>query len=193
MKVFVVVDMQNDFISGSLGTPEAEAIVPKVAECIKQFANEDTIILFTADTHQSNYLATREGRNLPVTHCIEGTWGWHIHPDIGKVYLDCYSKYNKYEIQNPYCDDNIIRKPTFGSIELQNLLFEIDDVFGIDEITLVGLCTGICVLSNAVLAKATLPEVNVQVIADCCACVSPESHKIAIEAMRLCQIEIVEE
>ncbi len=193
MKILIVVDMQNDFITGSLGTPEAQAIVPAVIEKIKQFASSDTIVIFTKDTHSENYLNTLEGANLPVPHCIENTFGHSIENEIFETYVSVRDKYmDPYEVY-PVADWNPLRvkKTTFGSIELQNILYDINEHHDIEEITLMGVCTGICVLSNAILAKATLPEVPVNVIADCCACVSPASHATALEAMKLCQINII--
>ena len=194
--VFIVVDMQNDFIDGALGTPEAQAIVNKVADQIRARANKDTILLVTKDTHGIDYMETLEGKNLPVAHCIKNTHGWELAPAIQEAIYDTRDKYFDFDSYFPYVADHIVCKPTFGSMDLQNLLFVIDDMTGtqsgeIAEITLCGLCTGICVLSNAILCKATLPEVPVKVIEDCCACVTPDSHKTAIEAMKLCQIEII--
>ena len=194
MKLLVVVDMQKDFIDGSLGTPEAQAIVPKVAELIKASADGDTAIIFTADTHEDDYSMTLEGQNLPVPHCIIGTDGWYIHPDITDAYAEVIDKYIDLDILNGGFDrcNSLVRKPSFGSIDLQNILYEIDDeIEAIEEITFCGLCTGICVLSNAILAKATLPEVPINVIKDCCACVNAESHDTALAAMKLCQINII--
>ena len=194
--VFIVVDMQNDFVDGALGTPEAQAIVNKVADQIRARANKDTILLITKDTHGTDYMETLEGKNLPVAHCIKNTYGWELAPAIQEAIYDTRDKYFDFDSYFPYVADHIVCKPTFGSMDLQNLLFVIDDMTGtqsgeIAEITLCGLCTGICVLSNAILCKATLPEVPVKVIEDCCACVTPDSHKTAIEAMKLCQIEII--
>lgn len=194
--VFIVVDMQNDFVDGALGTPEAQAIVNKVADQIRARANKDTILLVTKDTHGIDYMETLEGKNLPVAHCIKNTYGWELAPAIQEAIYDTRDKYFDFDSYFPYVADHIVCKPTFGSMDLQNLLFVIDDMTGtqsgkIAEITLCGLCTGICVLSNAILCKATLPEVPVKVIEDCCACVTPDSHKTAIEAMKLCQIEII--
>mgnify|MGYP003391616500 FL=1 len=194
--VFIVVDMQNDFVDGALGTPEAQAIVNKVADQIRARANKDTILLVTKDTHGIDYMETLEGKNLPVAHCIKNTHGWELAPAIQEAIYDTRDKYFDFDSYFPYVADHIVCKPTFGSMDLQNLLFVIDDMTGtqsgeIAEITLCGLCTGICVLSNAILCKATLPEVPVKVIEDCCACVTPDSHKTAIEAMKLCQIEII--
>lgn len=193
MKVLIVVDMQKDFIDGSLGTKEAQAIVPLVAETIEQMAAPDTVVIFTKDTHPHNYMDTLEGKNLPVPHCVKDTAGHSIADEVFNAYLNVIDTYaNAYEVY-PIAEINPIKieKPTFGSIELQNILFDINERLGIEEVTLMGLCTGICVMSNAILAKATLPEVPVNVVADCCACVTPESHKTALEAMKLCQINII--
>ena len=168
----------------------------KVADQIRAHANKDTILLVTKDTHNADYMETLEGKNLPVAHCIKNTHGWELAPAIQEAIYDTRDKYFGFDSYFPYVADHIVCKPTFGSMDLQNLLFVIDDMTGtqsgeIAEITLCGLCTGICVLSNAILCKATMPEVPIKVIEDCCACVTPESHKTAIEAMKLCQIEII--
>ena len=196
IKVVVVVDMQKDFIDGALGTPEAQKIVPLVAETIHQLADPNTAIIFTKDTHTDNYMNTLEGKNLPVPHCIEGTAGYGIVDEVFEAWLCHAQGENRYMSgydAYPVYDENPIRvkKPTFGSVELQNILYDMNDRFEIEEITLMGVCTGICVLSNAILCKATLPEVPINVVADCCACVTPESHKTALEAMKMCQINII--
>jgi nicotinamidase-related amidase len=193
MKVLIVVDMQKDFVDGSLGTPEAQAIVPLVAETIEQMADTNTVVIFTKDTHSENYMQTLEGKNLPVPHCIQGSSGHGIVDPVFIAYINVMEKYMSGYDACPVSDQNpiIVKKPTFGSVELQNILYDMDDRLGVEEITLMGLCTGICVMSNAILAKATLPEVPVNVVADCCACVTPESHKTALEAMKLCQINII--
>ena len=196
IKVVVVVDMQKDFIDGALGTPEAQKIVPLVAETIHQLADPNTAIIFTKDTHTDNYMNTLEGKNLPVPHSIEGTAGYSIVDEVFEAWLCHAQGENRYMSgydAYPVYDENPIRvkKPTFGSVELQNILYDMNDRFEIEEITLMGVCTGICVLSNAILCKATLPEVPVNVVADCCACVTPESHKTALEAMKMCQINII--
>jgi nicotinamidase-related amidase len=193
MKVLIVVDMQKDFVDGSLGTPEAQAIVPLVAETIEQMANKDTVVIFTKDTHDTFYLNSLEGKNLPVEHCIAGTAGHGIVDEVFCAYINVMNKYRDPIDVYPLAETDPIRleKPSFGSIELQNLLYTMNDVEAIEEITLMGLCTGICVLSNAILCKATLPEVPVNVVADCCACVTPRSHQVALEAMELCQINII--
>lgn len=191
MKVLIVVDMQKDFVDGSLGTPEAQAIVPLVAETIKQMADPNTVCIFTKDTHEQSYLNTLEGKNLPVEHCIAGTAGHSIIDEVFEAYC-CKDFKDPWEVYPLATTDPLrIEKPSFGSVELQNILATMNDNEPIEEITLMGLCTGICVLSNAILCKATLPEVPVNVVADCCACVTPESHKTALEAMKLCQINII--
>ena len=166
----IVVDMQNDFIDGALGTKEAEAIVEKVAEKIRLF---DGDVIFTRDTHGEDYLQSQEGRNLPVTHCVRDTGGWRIRAGLEEL-RPC----------------TIIDKPTFGSTELGVLLAQRDLDEPIGSITLVGLCTDICVISNALLLKAFLPETPIRVDAACCAGVTPQSHRNALEAMRMCQIAI---
>ena len=171
MKILVVIDMQNDFIDGALGTKEAQAIVPKVAEKIKNF---DGKVFYTRDTHDEKYLETQEGKNLPVPHCIRGTEGWQIRKE-----LDALRKTDP------------IDKETFGSTDLAADLLALHEDEEIGSITLVGLCTDICVISNALLAKAALPEVPITVDASCCAGVTPESHENALKAMEICQIDIV--
>ncbi len=168
MKYLIVVDMQNDFIDGALGSAEAVAILPHVKEKIENF---DGQILFTRDTHEANYLSTQEGQNLPVEHCIKGTDGWQIHPTLEVLRTT-----------------EAIDKPTFGSIALVHLLQQKKDI---ESVELIGLCTDICVISNAMLIKAAFPEVPVTVDAKCCAGVTPASHKNALEAMKMCQIKII--
>lgn len=170
MKVLVVVDMQNDFIDGSLGTKEAVAIVPNVIRKISEFEGR---VLATRDTHFENYLETLEGKNLPVEHCIKDTKGWEIHPEIAKLIWE-----------------EPVDKPTFGSVALGEKLFDLSKEEEIESVTLIGLCTDICVISNAMIIKANLPEVPVIVDASCCAGVSVESHKQALEAMKMCQIQV---
>lgn len=170
--ILVVVDMQNDFIDGALGTKEAQAILPNVERLVKDFNGK---IYFTRDTHSENYMQTQEGKNLPVPHCIKNTNGWEIAPS-----LISYAK-------------NIIDKPTFGSTELANELILENKKEEIQSVTLVGLCTDICVISNAMLIKASLLECKVLVDASCCAGVTPQSHKNALDAMKMCQITIINE
>lgn len=191
MKVLIVVDMQKDFVDGSLGTPEAQKIVPLVAETIKQMADKNTVCIFTKDTHEHFYLNTLEGKNLPVEHCIAGTAGHSIVDEVFEAYC-CKDFKDPWEVYPLATTDPLrVEKPSFGSVELQNILATMNENEPIEEITLMGLCTGICVLSNAILCKATLPEVPVNVVADCCACVTPRSHQVALEAMELCQINII--
>ena len=175
MNVLVVVDMQKDFIDGALGTAEAQRILPAVKERIAGFRAEGGEVVFTRDTHGADYLQTQEGRNLPVEHCLKGTWGWQLEPRVEAVR-----------------DSTPIEKPTFGSKGLAEVLKARHTYEGpLEEIQLVGLCTDICVISNALLLKAFLPEVKLTVDASCCAGVTPESHQRALEAMKACQIEVV--
>ena len=169
--ILIVVDMQNDFIDGALGTKEAAAIVPKVEDKIRNFDGE---VFFTRDTHETWYLETQEGKNLPVPHCIRGTEGWQIRKE-----LDALRKTDP------------IDKETFGSTDLAADLLALHEDEEIGSITLVGLCTDICVISNALLLKATLPEVPIYVDAACCAGVTPESHENALKAMEACQIKVM--
>ena len=171
--ILIVVDMQNDCIDGALGTAEAVAIVPKVAEKVRDFKGT---VIFTRDTHGENYMQTQEGRNLPVPHCIKGSRGWEVCPAL-----------------EPLRTGLTIDKPTFGSAELGKVLLELDTKEPVGSITLVGLCTDICVISNAMIAKAFLPEVPVTVDAACCAGVTPESHRNSLSAMKMCQVRIENE
>ncbi len=168
MNYLVVVDMQKDFIDGALGTAEAVKIVPRVKEYIESF---NGCVIFTRDTHNDDYMNTQEGKNLPVPHCIKGTDGWKICEELASL-TD---------------GKKIFDKPTFGSTDLADYLASQGDVEGV---TLIGLCTDICVISNAFLIKAALPEVKVSVVESCCAGVTPESHDNALEAMKMCQIEV---
>ena len=168
--ILVVVDMQKDFIDGALGTKEAQAIVASVVKVIQSFEGE---VVYTRDTHFDNYLETQEGKNLPVTHCIKGTAGWQLDEEIAALCTE---------------QTRIFDKTTFGSVDLAAYLKTCVDL---EHITLVGLCTDICVISNALLIKANLPEVHMSVMETCCAGVTPESHKNALEAMKMCQIEII--
>ena len=168
MKILVVVDMQKDFIDGALGTAEAVAIVPRVIEKIKEYENSDNHVIYTKDTHYENYMDTREGRHLPVPHCIKGTAG---HEIPGEILRD---------------HDLIIEKPTFGSTELVRYLENIE----FDEVELIGLCTDICVVSNALLIKARFPEHEVSVDSSCCAGVTPATHEAALTTMKMCQINV---
>lgn len=192
-KVLVIVDMQNDFVDGALGTPEAQAIVPKVADYIRTHADKDTVLVFTKDTHEVNYMDTQEGKHLPIAHCIKDTHGWELAPAIQEALYDVREQYHSFDSYFPYITNHIVCKPSFGSLDLVNLLYVLDDMQpdDISEITLMGLCTDICIFANSVLAKTTLPEIPVRVVADCCAGVTPESHQRALDAMKMLQIEII--
>ncbi len=170
-KLLLVIDMQNDFIDGALGTPEAASIVDRVVEEIGKYPPEN--IIATRDTHGDNYPETQEGRNLPVTHCVKGTPGWELNARIADALRGAA----------------VIDKPTFGSRELAERVAALAQQDELD-VTLVGLCTDICVVSNALLLKAFLPETPVRVIAGCCAGVTPESHQAALMTMRMCQVNI---
>ena len=177
MKVLIVVDMQNDFVTDALGTAEAVTIVPAVVERVKQAMEAGEKIFFTRDTHESVYLQTQEGQKLPVEHCIRGSKGWEIVPQLKAL--------------SEASGVTVLDKPTFGSTLLGETLRTLDAEEGIEAITLVGLCTDICVISNALLAKAFLPEVPIRVEAACCAGVTPQSHDAALTTMKMCQIEVI--
>ena len=188
MKILVVVDMQNDFIDGALGTPEALSIVPKVAEYIRNF--NGSAIVFTKDTHYNDYLNTIEGKKLPVLHCMHNTEGWNLNEDIIKATVD-------YTINNPIFTVQDVLKETFGSDRLVRIVLpnlfkshnaQCDD--NEDEIQLCGLCTDICVISNAMLIKAFNPNIKITVLKDLCAGTTPENHENALKAMAQCHIDI---
>jgi len=171
MKLLIVVDMQNDFIDGALGSKEALAIVPNVKKKIEEF---DGKVLFTRDTHESFYLETQEGKNLPVPHCIKGTKGWEIRKELDNL--------RKTEA---------LDKESFGSSKLGELLCKMNKEESIESITFIGLCTDICVISNVMIAKAFLPEVPIYVDAKCCAGVSIATHENALKAMEICQVKVI--
>lgn len=173
MKQFlIVVDMQKDFVDGALGTPEAVAIVPRVAKKIREFKGD---VVVTYDTHYEDYLTTAEGRKLPVSHCVKGTDGWQLDAAVAAALAD-----------RPY---TVVEKPTFGSVDLPRLIAAAaeEEPFSIE---LVGLCTDICVVSNALLLKAAFPEAPIGVDASCCAGVTPDSHRAALTTMTMCQIDV---
>ncbi len=178
-KVLVVVDMQNDFIDAALGTKEAAAIVPAVRAKIASASAEGALVFATMDTHSPDYMNTREGRFLPVPHCIRGTEGWQIPAGIAELLGDA----------------RIIEKYSFGSRELPDAIAETLRIRGIAEtdaeIELIGLCTDICVVSNALILKARFPETDIKVDAACCAGVTVEKHLAALKTMRSCQIEVI--
>lgn len=171
-KILIVVDMQNDFIDGSLGTKEAVNILPNVLNKIKRYQKSN--IYATRDTHYTNYLLTKEGRNLPIKHCLKNTPGWSINYKL-RQYID---------------DKNIFDKSTFGCLELAKHLDAINKQTPID-IEIIGLCTDICIVSNALLLKAFMPECDITVDSNCCAGVTVDKHNAAIETMKSCQINII--
>ena len=175
-KILIVVDMQKDFVNGSLGSKDAEAIVPAVVKKAKEF---DGDLIFTKDTHFENYMDTQEGHFLPVPHCMKGTDGWNLIPELEKIAIER--------------DAATYEKITFGCPELAEDLLERNKKTPIESIELVGLCTDICVISNAMVIKAFFPEVPIIVDAKCCAGVTPESHTQALNAMKVCQIQIENE
>ena len=168
-KVLIVIDMQNDFIDGVLGTAEAQKIVSEVKKIIDDF---DGDVFFTRDTHGQDYMSTQEGKHLPIPHCIKGTDGWQITSAL------CTEK---------ACE--IIDKPTFGYLSIADIISEKGK--NISEITIVGLCTDICVISNAMILKAAFPETLITVVSSACAGVTPQSHQNALDAMKMCQINII--
>ncbi len=173
-KILIVVDMQKDFVNGALGTKEAQAIVPSVVNKIESFCGD---IYATFDTHTEEYMNTSEGKYLPVPHCIEGSDGWQLDCDVA----DALNKKGY----------TAVNKPTFGSVLLSEMIKAKYDVNNI-EIELIGLCTDICVVSNALILKANFPEVRISIDADCCAGVTPEAHKAALDTMRSCQINVTD-
>lgn len=168
-KTLIVVDMQNDFIDGSLGTKEAQSIVPNVAEKIKKYKKEGKEVIFTRDTHFENYLETYEGRHLPIAHCVKNTIGWQISDKLD------------FDIEH----DILIDKLTFGWLNWKD--------FGFESVEICGLCTDICVISNALIIRANYPEIDITVDAGCCAGVTPDTHKTALVTMKMCQIKVIGE
>jgi len=171
MKVLLVIDMQNDFIDGTLGTAEAQSIVNDVVNRVKNF---DGKVLFTRDTHFDNYIDTLEGKHLPIPHCIKDTKGWQICDKL-----------------LPFIKDKPFDKLTFASVDLEKYMLELSKLEDIESITLIGLCTDICVISNALLLKANFIDIPIIVEEKLCAGVSPQSHKSAIDVMKMCQIDII--
>ena len=167
--ILIVVDMQNDFIDGALGTKEAQAIVPNVAAKIEAYRAAGKPVIFTRDTHEANYLETHEGENLPVTHCIAGTAGYEISPEL-----------------HVHDEDMVVNKGAFGYLHWEK-------VGDVNSIEICGLCTDICVVSNALILRSLYPEIDITVDASCCAGVTPKSHKAALTVMQSCQIEVIGE
>ena len=174
-KFLIVVDMQKDFVDGALGSAEAQAILPAVDARIRQRRDEGWTVLATLDTHEADYIETREGRYLPVPHCIRGTEGWQLHPAVREALDGCET----------------VEKPTFGSVRLPDIIRS--RVSPEDHVTieLIGLCTDICVVSNAMLLKAAFPEADLAVCRSCCAGVTPAKHEAALETMASCQIDVI--
>lgn len=170
MKILVVVDIQNDFVDGRLGTKEAMKIIPYVKEKIENFDGE---VVYTMDTHDENYLHTQEGRNLPLKHCIKGTDGWKIKEGVYKE--NC----------------KIFEKPSFGSVDLVEYIKSIDEKEKIESIEFIGICTDICVVTNVMMIKGHFPEIELIVDSKACSGVSPQSHNSALETMKICQVKIV--
>ena len=176
-KTLVVIDMQNDFTSGALGNAECLAAVDKVAEVVKN-GSYDRIIV-TRDTHTPNYMETNEGRHLPVVHCVEDTDGWNLHETVAKAIVE------------KGLPTTYFNKGTFGCLSMANYMTEEFANSSETEFDFCGVCTGICVISNVMLTKAALPEASIRVLSDACACVTPDTHKTALDAMKLCHIEII--
>jgi nicotinamidase-related amidase len=174
----IVVDMQNDFVAGALGSTEAVRIVPRVAERIRSHGRE---IIFTMDTHGADYSETHEGMLLPVAHCIKGTEGWELVPEVEALRAEL-------EARRPAASVQVFEKPSFGSVALAEFLRDENAREPIGGIELVGLCTDICVVSNALLLRAFLPETDICVRASCCAGTSPENHEAALAVMASCQV-----
>jgi len=172
-KVLFVIDMQVDFVTGALANEEAQKITGKIAEKIKAYQAAGDYVFFTRDTHSESYMDTQEGRLLPVSHCIEGSDGWQIVE----------------ELRGFATEETTLDKPSFGSLELPKWVFKKTDG-DFDEMEFCGVCTDICVISNAMIMKAAFPEVTLTVDGSCCAGVTPESHQNALNAMAACQMII---
>lgn len=172
-RYLIVIDMQNDFIDGALGSPEARGIVENVCEKIKAFEGR---VIFTQDTHDENYLHSQEGRLLPIPHCKKNSKGWRLHEKLEEI---------RFSRNFP-----VYEKTQFSSLSLARDLAKENEKQPIESIELIGICTDICVVSNALLLKAFLPETPISVDASCCAGVSPKSHLHALDTMRACQIKI---
>ena len=186
MRVLVVVDVQRDFVDGALGSMAAQSIIPHMRERIKQYADGETLILFTKDTHDEDYDRTLEGYHLPVKHCVRGTPGWSLVKDISTL-ADGYSNFLIFS--NEEVVRSRILKETFGSIKLCEILKQYE--YDITDITFMGFCTDICVVSNALMARAYLPNTRIIVDASCCAGNTLEKHLAALEVMKSCQIDVI--
>ena len=189
-KYVIIVDMQNDFITGSLGSEMAVRAAENAKAYLAKYDRENTRVIFTHDTHHANYLETAEGHKLPIPHCILGTEGW----EISQVVLQGAEGLILPETVEPFAAHGHVYKPTFGSLDLINYLYHISDTFPgeeIDSIDVFGVCTDICVVSNALLLKAAFPEISINVIADCCAGTNEANHNSALDVMRCCQINVI--
>lgn len=171
--ILVVIDLQNDFINGTLGTQEAQKIIPACLEKIRKYPGE---VIFTQDTHDENYLVSQEGQNLPIMHCVHETWGWELAPEIALL-----------QQKNNY---HIFPKPTFASTDLAQYLSQSHKENPIFEIEIIGLCTDICVISNALMIKGYLPEIPIKIDPSCCAGTTPEAHEAALQVLKSCQIHL---
>ena len=180
VRVLVVVDMQKDFVDGALGSPEAQAIVPNVAAKVKEYAEmNNSVILYTRDTHPDQYLETFEGKHLPVTHCVHNTEGWEIIPE---VYVDVGNT-------------DVVDKFTFGYYDIAGMINRSClyhyETYEVESLEVCGLCTDICVISNVLIIKASYDDVPIIVDSKCCAGVTPAKHEAALEVMRSCQVEVL--
>lgn len=181
MKLLIMIDMQNDFLTGVLGNEQTADIVPAVCEKLRKYYNEtDAPLIYTMDTHEENYLETQEGKKLPAIHCIDGSNGWQLPNELKEI-VDSFES-------RAVC----VKKKTFGSRDIPEVIASLEEKYGekADEIELVGVCTDICVISNALLIKAFYPETPITVDAECCAGITPESHSNALETMKMCQVNI---
>jgi nicotinamidase-related amidase len=185
MKILVLVDLQNDFIDGTLGSKEAQAIVPNVINKLDDIDMKETLVIMTQDTHYDDYLDTLEGKYLPVKHCIIDTPGWEINKDIANA----VDSKDRITIDYEKINNGRICKNTFGSDDLREFIMKYKD--DIEEMEFIGLCTDICVVSNVLMARQSMPNTRIVVDASCCAGVTPEKHKAALETMRSCQIDVV--
>lgn len=180
-KILIVVDVQNDFIDGSLCNEEAIKKIPNIVKKIEEFDGD--MIFVTRDTHEADYLQTNEGKMLPVVHCVKGTEGWMLNKSVSDALI-------KKDV-GEYCTVEYINKPTFGSIELAEAVKKLE---GKLDIEICGYCTDICVISNAILVKAAVYDrANIKVVEPCCAGVTPQTHFAACKTMQMCQIEVVDE
>jgi nicotinamidase-related amidase len=190
MKYVILVDVQKGFVTGNLGTPEAVKAVNFIKNYLKNMDKENTALIFTQDTHhEDTYMNTMEGKKLPVPHCLLGTEDWEIVDSLDNIAEEGFFVPNV----APFCNERgRVFKETFGSIDLINLLYHLNDCGGpVEEIIVAGVCTGICVISNVLLLKAAFPNVPIKVVEQGCACVTPESHETALKAMEMCHIDII--